>query len=94
MPIALGGRGECIHISDVDSIVEAEAIIRNGLQGNLRRLAPEQTKRALRFAGEPIEHHSLQSRDPSGNVLEFKTYTDPEAPFAPADDVRIGDVAV
>jgi extradiol dioxygenase family protein len=64
------------------------------IEADLRRLAPERTKRDLRFPGEPIEHHSLQSRDPSGNVLEFKTYTDPEAPFAPAADVRIGDVAV
>ena len=64
------------------------------IEVDLRRLAPDATKRALRFPGEAIEHHSLQSRDPSGNVLEFKTYTDPNAPFAPADDVRIGDVAV
>ena len=64
------------------------------IEADLVRLAPEATKRAHRFPGEPIEHHSLQSRDPSGNVLEFKTYTDPEAPFAPADDARIGDVAL
>ena len=64
------------------------------IEADLRRLTPETTERALRFPGEPIEHHSLQARDPSGNVLEFKTYTDPAAPFAPADDVRIGDVAV
>jgi extradiol dioxygenase family protein len=64
------------------------------IEADLRRLAPEQTKRALRFPGEAIEHHSLQSRDPSGNVLEFKTYTNPDAPFAVADDVRIGDVAL
>ena len=64
------------------------------IEADLRRLAPDETKRALRFPGEPIEHHSLQSRDPSGNVLEFKTYTDPEAPFAAAADVRIGDVPV
>jgi len=35
----------------------------------------------------------VQSLDPSGNVLEFKTYTNPDAPFAAMDDVRIGDVA-
>jgi extradiol dioxygenase family protein len=62
------------------------------IEADLVRLAPDDTKRAHRFPGEPIEHHSLQARDPSGNVLEFKTYTDPRAPFAPADDVRIGDV--
>lgn len=62
------------------------------IEVDLLRIAPDRTKRALRFPGEGIEHHSLQSRDPSGNVLEFKTYTDPEAPFAPAADVRIGDI--
>jgi extradiol dioxygenase family protein len=63
------------------------------LEADLRRVAPDRTTRALRFAGEPIEHHSLQSRDPSGNVLEFKTYTDPEAAYVDRGDARIGDVA-
>lgn len=62
------------------------------LEVDLRRLAPTHTKRALRFAGEPIEHHSLQSRDPSGNVLEFKTYTDPQAAYVDRGDARIGDL--
>jgi uncharacterized protein len=65
----------------------------DGIERDLRRVAPETTKRALRFGGEPIEHHSLQSRDPSGNVLEFKTYTDPAAAYVDRDDDRIGDVA-
>ena len=60
----------------------------------LRRVAPDRTKRAHRFPGERIEHHSLQSRDPSGNVLEFKHYLHPEGPSAPLDDVRIGDLPV
>jgi extradiol dioxygenase family protein len=63
------------------------------IEADLRRLAPTDTVRALRFAGEPIEHHSLQSRDPSGNVLEFKTYTDPQAAYVDQGDARIGDVA-
>ncbi|MEZ5203544.1 MAG: hypothetical protein R2701_03920 [Acidimicrobiales bacterium] len=62
------------------------------LEADLRRLAPERTKRALRFPGEAIEHHSLQSRDPSGNVLEFKTYTDPQAAYVDRGDARIGDL--
>lgn len=74
--------------------VMVELGVLDRIEADLRRLAPDQTKRALRFPGEPIEHHSLQSRDPSGNVLEFKTYTDPDAPFAATGDVRIGDVAV
>lgn len=73
-------------------MVDLDALDR--IEADLRRLAPDSTKRALRFPGEGIEHHSLQARDPSGNVLEFKTYTDPDAPFAAADDVRIGDVAL
>lgn len=64
------------------------------IEADLRRLNPEQTKRAHRFPGEAIEHQSLQSRDPSGNVLEFKTYTDPEAAYVARDDVRIGDLPV
>ncbi len=62
------------------------------IEANLRRIAPERTTRAHRFPGEPIEHDSLQSRDPSGNVLEFKTYRHDDAPFAASEDVRIGDL--
>jgi extradiol dioxygenase family protein len=62
------------------------------LEVDLRRLAADRTKRAHRFPGEWIEHHSLQSRDPSGNVLEFKAYTNPEAVFGDEGDARIGDL--
>jgi len=64
------------------------------IEVRLRALAPDRTVRAHRFPGEVIEHQSLQSRDPSGNVLEFKSYRNAEAVFATADDVRIGDVPV
>ncbi|WP_426571585.1 VOC family protein [Aquihabitans sp. McL0605] len=64
------------------------------IEASLNRLAPDATTRAHRFPGEPIEHDSVQSLDPSGNVLEFKTYRYPHAPFAAVDDVRIGDVSV
>lgn len=64
----------------------------DGIEAALRSVAPEATVRALRFAGEAIEHHSLQSLDPSGNVLEFKAYTDPGAAFGATGDSRIGDV--
>lgn len=64
------------------------------IEAALRRVNPDATVRARRFAGEPIEHDSVQSRDPSGNVLEFKTYRDPLAPFAALDEDRIGDVDV
>lgn len=62
------------------------------IEAALRDLAPERTVRAHRFAGEWIEHHSLQSRDPSGNVLEFKAYLHPEAVFGAEGDARIGDL--
>lgn len=64
------------------------------IEAGLRRVADDRTVRAHRFPGEPIEHHSLQSRDPSGNVLEFKSYRHQAAIFGTADDVRIGDVPV
>lgn len=73
--------------------VMVELTVLDQIEVDLVRIAPDATKRALRFPGEAIEHHSLQSRDPSGNVLEFKTYTDPDAAFAAAGDSRIGDVA-
>ncbi|WP_421118719.1 VOC family protein [Aquihabitans daechungensis] len=73
--------------------VMVDLAVLDRIEADLRRVAPDTTERTLRFPGEAIEHHSLQARDPSGNVLEFKTYTDPAAPFAPADDARIGDVA-
>ena len=63
------------------------------IEADLNPPGPRATKRAHRFPGEPIEHDSVQSLDPSGNVLEFKTYRNADAPFAAADDVRIGDVA-
>jgi extradiol dioxygenase family protein len=33
---------------------------------------------ALRFAGTTHEHHTLMLCDPSGNVVEFKCYSQPE----------------
>ena len=63
------------------------------IEAALRQVAPDETKRAHRFPGEPIEHDSVQSRDPSGNVLEFKAYRHGDAAFGAAGDVRIGDVA-
>jgi extradiol dioxygenase family protein/predicted kinase len=65
------------------------------IEADLRRLAPDRTVRAHRFPGERIEHHSLQSRDPSGNVLEFKHYVDERSAYEPADErtpARIGDL--
>ena len=35
----------------------------------------------VRFAGQPGEQHTLFVRDPSGNVLEFKSFADPNALF-------------
>jgi extradiol dioxygenase family protein len=33
---------------------------------------------ALRFAGTSHEHHTFMIADPSGNVIEFKCYVNPE----------------
>jgi extradiol dioxygenase family protein len=33
---------------------------------------------ALRFQNTPSEHHTMMLVDPSGNVVEFKCYLDPE----------------
>ncbi|MEM1264190.1 MAG: VOC family protein [Pseudomonadota bacterium] len=35
----------------------------------------------IRFAGEPGEQRTFFVRDPSGNVLEFKSFADPDALF-------------
>ena len=63
----------------------------DAIEADLRQLAPDRTVRAHRFAGQPTEHDSLQSRDPSGNVLEFKSYRSMEAAYAPSE-ARIGDL--
>lgn len=63
----------------------------DAIEADLRRVAADRTVRAHRFAGQPTEHDSLQARDPSGNVLEFKSYRSMEAAYAPAD-ARIGDL--
>ena len=39
----------------------------------------------IRFAGQVGEQATLFIRDPSGNVLEFKAFRDPERLFARAD---------
>jgi len=36
------------------------------------------------FAGTPREQTKAKLRDPSGNVIEIKTYPDPEAALGPA----------
>jgi extradiol dioxygenase family protein len=46
-----------------------------------------------RFAGEQLEHHTFFLIDPSGNWLEFKHYTHPEAVLGCTEQVRVGDAA-
>lgn len=41
----------------------------------------------LRFAGETGEQHTMFFRDPSGNALEFKSFSNPEQVFASAPAV-------
>lgn len=44
-----------------------------------------------RFAGEILEHHTFFLIDPSGNWLEFKHYTHPEAIFGCTERTVVGD---
>jgi extradiol dioxygenase family protein len=46
-----------------------------------------------RFAGERLEHHTFFLIDPSGNWLEFKHYTHPEAVLGCTEQTRVGDAA-
>lgn len=44
-----------------------------------------------RYAGEVLEHHTFFLIDPSGNWLEFKHYSRPEAIFGCTGTRRVGD---
>lgn len=44
--------------------------------------APFVIEPTVRFAGQPGEQHTCFVRDPAGNVLEFKAFTDDRAVFA------------
>jgi len=46
-----------------------------------------------RFAGERLEHHTFFLIDPSGNWLEFKHYSHPEAVLGCTEQTRVGDAA-
>jgi extradiol dioxygenase family protein len=46
-----------------------------------------------RFAGERLEHHTFFLIDPSGNWLEFKHYTHPDAVLGCTEQTRVGDAA-
>jgi len=45
----------------------------------------------LRFAGEVLEHHTLFLIDPTGNWLEFKHYSDPDAVLGCRSHTQVGD---
>jgi hypothetical protein len=44
-----------------------------------------------RYAGTPLEHHTFFLRDPSGNWLEFKHYSNTEAVLGCTDHTSVGD---
>ena len=49
------------------------------MKDHLERLSIKFVVRpAVRFAGSAHEHHTLMVADPSGNVVEFKCYVQPE----------------
>ena len=45
----------------------------------------------LRFAGDALEHHTFFLIDPTGNWLEFKHYSDPEAVLGCRSHSQVGD---
>lgn len=45
----------------------------------------------VRYRGQAPEHHTFFLEDPSGNVLEFKYYSSPEAIFGARDLPAAGD---
>ena len=47
-----------------------------------------------RFAGERLEHHTFFLIDPSGNWLEFKHYSHPEAILGCQELAVVGDAAL
>jgi extradiol dioxygenase family protein len=44
-----------------------------------------------RYAGSVLEHHTFFLQDPSGNWLEFKHYSQPEAVLGCTDHASVGD---
>jgi hypothetical protein len=44
-----------------------------------------------RFRGEPLEHWTFFLQDPSGNWLEFKHYSDPQALLGRRELSQVGD---
>lgn len=47
-----------------------------------------------RFPGEVLQHHTFFLIDPSGNWLEFKHYSHPEAVLGCRDQAMVGDSAL
>ncbi len=62
------------------------AVARDRWEDLIDRLRSEGTpfvrEPALEFAGTPREQRKAMVADPSGNAIEFKTYTDPGAALA------------
>jgi extradiol dioxygenase family protein len=50
------------------------------------RVAPK-----CRYNGEPLEHWTFFLQDPSGNWLEFKHYSNPEAVLGCREQTQVGD---
>jgi extradiol dioxygenase family protein len=70
-----------------DSLGDWQALVERARAAGLRfGLEPK-----LRFPGEAIEHHSVFLIDPSGNWLEFKHYSRPDAVLGQRDHAVVGD---
>ena len=52
---------------------------------------PFRVEPKCRFRGEPLEHWTFFLQDPSGNWLEFKHYSDPQAVLGRRELSEVGD---
>ena len=52
---------------------------------------PFRVEPKCRYGGEPLEHWTFFLQDPSGNWLEFKHYSNPEAVLGCREQAEVGD---
>ena len=52
---------------------------------------PFRVEPKCRYSGEPLEHQTFFLQDPSGNWLEFKHYSNPEAALGCREQTEVGD---
>jgi len=70
-----------------ESLNDWKALVR---RAEKKRLKFYQKPR-VRYEETPLEHHTMFLQDPSGNLLEFKHYSNPSAVFGQKSHRRVGD---